>query len=79
MLMKRVEKDLSDVAKDPVTDKDVRDYIKVEQFKKENEMKRMEAELTKHKFDNRYRNQNSPHISKTMRSDNSERGSQSPR
>ena len=56
MLMKRVEKDLSDVAKDPVTDKDVRDYIKVEQFKKENEMKRMEAELTKHKFDNRYRN-----------------------
>ena len=56
MLMKRVEKDLSDVAKDPVTDKDVRDYIKVEQFKKENEMKRIEAELTKHKFDNRYRN-----------------------
>ena len=56
MLMKRVEKDLSDVAKDPITEKDVRDYIKVEQFKKEHEMKRLEAELNKHKFDNRYRN-----------------------
>lgn len=56
MLMKRVEKDLSDVVNDPVTDKDVRDYIQVEQFKKEREIKRMEAELSKQKVDSRYRN-----------------------
>ena len=56
MLMKPHEKDLSDVVKDPVTEKDVRDYIQVEQFKKDCEMKRLQAELSKQKVDNRYRN-----------------------
>ena len=41
MLMKPHEKDLSDVVKDPVTEKDVRDYIQVEQFKKDCEMQRL--------------------------------------